>query len=143
MKLKLSHLATVALAATALSTRASILWNPADAGILPSLMSADLSGDISWYTDSQVGTCYRVRCWDTTTTDNRERAEFGEYVDPNQTVYVGFKSRLDFFSSSEVRTVFQYKAHGAWTINYPITIEVSGNTYYLETFDSSNTGHTV
>jgi len=143
MKLKLSHLAVAALLATTLPTRASILWDPADNGVLPGLSSADLSGDISWYNDSQEGTCYRVRCVDTTTTDNRERAEFTHYADPNQTVYVGWKSRLDLIPSSEVRTVFQYKAHGAWTINYPITIEATGNTYRLRSFDTSNTGTTI
>src|SRR5581483_11987266 len=142
-KRKLNLLLAVAALSAASSARATILWDPADAGQLPTLSSADLCGSISWYNDSQRGTCYRVQCVDTTTTDNRERAEFTHYIDEGTTAYIGWRSRLDLISSSEVRTLGQFKAHGSWTINYPFTIEASGNTYRLVTFDTSNTGTTI
>src|ERR1043166_5278793 len=104
-------LVSAALLAITASSQATVLWsqdNLPGTGLCP-------DGDISWFTDSQMGQVIRVRDFDQDcSVQNSERAEFNTPSSTNPlvnggTYYVGWRTRYDGPVPSTWNTIMQFK----------------------------------
>jgi hypothetical protein len=125
-------LVSAALLGPTASSQASVLWSQ---DTLPGTALCP-DGDISWFTDSQVGQVIRVRDFDQDcSVQNSERAEFNTPSSTNPlqnggTYYVGWRTRYDGPVPSTWNTVMQFKCR--CDQDQPIVMDIKDGNLVLE-----------
>jgi len=92
------------------------------------------NGTISWYSDPSQGQVVKVQVKEVTS-GNSERCEFvlpGGRVSNGQTIYVGWKSRVQTPTSSSWNGIYQAKCHGSHVADQPLVWSVAGGRLKLE-----------
>lgn len=143
--LKAVALAIAFVLATAPSAGASIIWQ--GFSTLPGTGSCP-DGSIAWHQDAAQGRVVRVSAADKTG-QNSERCEIAvarRLLADGQTVYIGWKSKLDVPTSNAWNNMFQLKTHGDQVAGHPLVFGVGSGVLRLSNYEDINgvkTGRTV
>jgi MYXO-CTERM domain-containing protein len=99
------------------------------------------NGDLSWFEDPAEGRVIRVSVAENTG-GNSERCEFvgggGGRLSIGQTVYIGWRSRLDGPVASAWNGIFQLKCHGTHVADQPLVIDMRGDRMTLSNHEDIN-----
>jgi len=130
MTLKRAVLAWLATFAAAPAAHATVLWSQSS---LPGTGTCP-NGSITWASDPQQGQVVRVQVKETGS-GNSERCEFvmpQGRVSNGQTIYVGWKSKVQTPSSGSWNGIFQAKCHGSHVADQPLVFSVKSGRLTLE-----------
>jgi MYXO-CTERM domain-containing protein len=100
------------------------------------------NGDLSWFDDPDEGRVIRVRVAENASGGNSERCEFvgggGGRLAIGQTVYIGWRSRLDAPASGAWNGIFQLKCHGVHVADQPLVLDMRGDRMTLRNHEDIN-----
>ena len=93
------------------------------------------NGDLSWFDDPTEGQVIRVRVAENSSGGNSERCEFvgggGGRLAVGQTVFIGWRSRLEGPAASAWNGIFQLKCHGVHVADQPLVLDMRGDRMTL------------
>jgi hypothetical protein len=126
------------LLAAAPAVQASVLWGPTS---LPGTGTCP-NGTITWASDPQQGQVFRTQVREVApSTSNSERCEFAMpqgRVSNNQTIYVGWKSKVQTPNTGTWNGIFQAKCHGSHVADQPLVFSVRSGRLTLENHEDVN-----
>jgi hypothetical protein len=111
---------------------ATVLWTPSG---LPGTGTCP-QGTITWAADPQEGQVFRVQVKEVSpSSSNSERCEFAMpqgKVANGQTVYVGWKSKIQTPNTGTWNGIYQAKCHGSHVADQPLVFSVKSGRLTLE-----------